>query len=51
MKASTLRWAFLLAIGGAVGFQFGRDHFSVKANVAPAPNVYELAEDSDCVPD
>jgi hypothetical protein len=38
MKASTLRLAFVLAIAGAVGFQFGRHQFAVKANVVPAPD-------------
>ena len=38
MKASTLRLAFLLAIGGAVGFQLGRHQFSVKAATVPMPD-------------
>lgn len=38
MKASTLRLAFLLAIGGAVGFQLGINRFAAKVNVVPAPD-------------
>jgi hypothetical protein len=38
MKASTLRWAFVFAIAGAVGFQLGRHQFAVRANVVPAPD-------------